>query len=117
MSVYTETANALGIYPKDIHLDFNRIIDEEFEDWDLPKIDILEIWGSMSLRAAVGLLSGGDTPTTYSKRMADAIRFLTDPAPDKLLGFDDEPVHADYTRTQVILKSIREPVDAEVVDD
>lgn len=115
MSIYTETADAIKVYPKDIYADFDAIVAEEFEDWDLPVIDILDIWGSMSLRAAVGLLSGGDTPTTYSRRMAEAMAIIVNPS---LLDLSDAPVLADFTQAlDVVALLRRETVDAEVLDD
>jgi hypothetical protein len=117
MSIYTEIRNEYGIDPRRIYLEFDIILAEKPADWNLPAIDVLDIWGDMSLRAAVALLTGGDTPTTYSKRMAEMIRIITDPEPT-LLGMDEEPVEADYTRALETIRSLRrDAVDAEVVDD
>lgn len=114
MTVYTEVENEFGIYPALIDLKCTRIIEEPLPAWDLPDIDILDIWGSMSLRAAVGLLSGGDTPTTYSRRMAEAMAIIVNPS---LLDLSEAPVLADFTQALDVVASLRlDTVDAEVVD-
>lgn len=114
MSIYGEIVNEYAINPTEIDKILWDGINEKFEPWDLPEIDILDLWGRVDLRTAFGLLSGGDTPTTYSKRMADMMRVLTGPS---LLGLDEEPVDAEFTQALRVLESIREPVDAEVIDE
>jgi hypothetical protein len=116
MSIYSEIRDEFAIDPSAIRKSCDGLINAEPTPWNLPEIDILDIWGSMSLRAAVGLLTGGDTPTTYSKRMADAIRAITDPP--TMLGLKDPVVDADFTQALDVVRSLRdEPVDAEVLDE
>jgi len=115
MSIYMEIVNEFDISPFEVRKKCDSIINEPVESWELPTYDILDVWGSMDLRQAFGLLTGGDTPTAYSKRMADALKVILDRDPS-LLGFNEEPINADFTRTQQVLNSIREPIDAEVVD-
>lgn len=112
MSIYSEIENDLGVYPGRIYLSFDGIVSGEPAPWNLPKIDILDVWGHADLRSAFRLISGGDTPTTYSRRMADMMRVITGPS---LLGLDEDPVDAEFTRALEVIGSIREPVDAEVV--
>lgn len=118
MSVYSELVNEWGLDPVRLDIEIQEAIAaDRFEPWDLPEIDLLEIWGTVNLREAFGLISGGETPTTYSKRMALMVRAITDPAPS-ILGLGDEPVDAEYTQALEIVRSIRNvPVEAEVVDD
>lgn len=114
MSIYTEIRDEYAIDPSKIYRSFDGLVSAEPAPWNLSEIDILDIWGKVDLRSAFRLISGGDTPTTYSKRMADAIRAITGPS---LLGLDEEPVHADFTRAMEVIRDLREPVDAEVVDE
>lgn len=116
MSIYMEIVNEFDISPHEIKRICDGMIAAQPAPWNLPVYDILDVWGDLNLRQAFALLTGGDTPTTYSRRMADALKLLTDPKPT-LLGFDDEPISADFTRTQQILADLREPVDAEIVDE
>lgn len=114
MSIYTEIIDESGVNPSAVYRIMDGYLGSSMPAWNLPKIDILEIWGDMSLRAAVGLLTGGDTPTTYSRRMADAIRELTGPS---LLGLDEDPVDVAFTQAMDVIQSLRrETVDAEVID-
>jgi len=116
MSIYSEVRNEFGIDPSKIRRSCDGLIDAEPAPWNLAPIDILDIWDGMGLRAMVGLLTGGDTPTTYSKRMADAIRAITDSP--TMLGLKDPVVDADFTQALEVIRSLRdEPVDAEVVDE
>jgi hypothetical protein len=123
MSIYTEIKDEYGIDPSKIYRIMDGYLNSSLPAWNLPEIDILDIWGSMSLRAAVGLLTGGDTPTTYTKRMSDMIRLITDKREElTLLGLDEppwgDPVQADFTRALDVVRSLRdEPIEAEVVDE
>ena len=117
MSVYSELVNETGVNPSELYKIIDGYTGSAFPEWNLPPIDILDIWGDMSLRAAVALLTGGDTPTTYSRRMADMIRILTDPVPT-LLGLDEDPVEAEFTRALEVVRDLRrDTLDGEVIDD
>ncbi len=115
MSVYSELVNEYGYDPGALSATLaDEILADPPAPWNLPAIDSLDLWGAVTLRQMFMLVSGGDSPTTYSRRMAEAIRELTGP---NYLGFDEEPVEADYTRALETINSLRrDTLDAEVLD-
>jgi hypothetical protein len=117
MSVYSELVNESGVNPTALSATLaTEILADPPAPWNLPAIDALDLWGAVTLRQMFLLVSGGDTPTTYSRRMADAMRALTDSGPS-LLGFEEEPVDADFTRALETIRSLRHDIfDVEVLD-
>jgi hypothetical protein len=112
VSVYSELVSDSGVDPDALCRDLQvEILMDPPAPWNLPAIDVLDLWGAMNLRQMFALVSGGDTPTTYSQRMARAMRELTD-APPTLLGFDGD----DFHRATMVLESLRY-TPMEVTDD
>ena len=114
MSVFSELVNEWGVHPDELDARIRAGIEPEPAPWNLPEIDLVEIFGPLNLRQAFLMISG-DTPTTYSARMAAAMRAITD---GSLLALDEEPVDAQYTQALNVIQSLRNPpVEAEVLDD
>jgi hypothetical protein len=117
MSVYSELVNDSGTDPMALNeLIRDKIMADPPSPWNLPSIDILDLWGAMNLRTAFGLLSGGETPTTYTRNMAKLVRAATGPT---LLGFEEPVQEPDYTRALEVIETLRKRShawDAEVLD-
>lgn len=117
MSVYSELVDDLGVDPDRVHEKFaEKLYADAPAPWNLESADVLDLWGTMNLRTLFGLLSGGSTPTTYTRDMARQVAAMTEPT---LLGFDEPVVDADYTRAVQILQDLRSrahAVEGEVLD-
>lgn len=118
MSVYSEWVNESGIDPRELDRKITEgILADPPQPWNLPSADVLGLWGDMNLRTMFAIMSGGESPTTFTGGMAKMVRAMTDPS--SLLGLHEPPVQADYTRAlQVVeaLKSRARAVDGEVID-
>jgi hypothetical protein len=120
VSVYSELVNESGTDPGKLDaLLYDQILADPPAPWNLPAIDVLDLWGSMSLRQMFGVLSRGESPTTFTGGMAKLVRAATGPS---LLGFEEEEIdpNPDYTQAIRVIETLRSydrAVEGEVLDE
>jgi hypothetical protein len=116
MSVFSELVNETGVDPRALSDRIARdILADPPAPWNLPAIDVLDLWEGLTLRQMFAMVSGGYSPTTYTRRMADMVRELTGPS---LLGLDAAVSDDDYTMALETVRSLRrDTMEAEVLDE